>query len=136
MDKQIFRFVHAEARRRAAAYCMVAPEGSIAEFKDATRTLSQNCAQWPILQAFAKQKQWPVNGVLEWITDEEYKDVLTAAFYQENVRLAAGLDGGVVMLGRRTREFKKKEFSDWLEFLNAAAVRFGIDLNYDQERTF
>ncbi|MBK7491016.1 MAG: recombination protein NinB [Nitrosomonas sp.] len=101
-DKQIFRFVHIEARRRAAAYCMVAPEGSIAKFQDADRTLEQNAAQWPILQCFAKQKQWPVNGVLEWITDEEYKDILTAAFYQENVRLAAGLDGGVVMLGRRT----------------------------------
>jgi hypothetical protein len=131
MDKQIFRFVHNEARRRAAEYCMVAPEGTIAEFKDATRSLEQNAAQWPILQAFAKQKQWPVNGVLEWITDEEYKDILTAAFYQENVRLAAGLDGGVVMLGRRTSKFKKKEFSDWLEFLHAAAVRFGIDLNYE-----
>ena len=131
MNKQIFRFVHNEARRRAADYCMVAPEGAVAEFKDATRSLEQNAAQWPILQAFAKQKQWPVNGVLEWITDEEYKDILTAAFYQESVRLAAGLDGGVVMLGRRTSKFKKKEFGDWLEFLHAAAVRFGIDLNYE-----
>ncbi len=130
-DKQIFRFVHIEARRRAAAYCMSAPDGTVAKFQDADRTLEQNAAQWPILQCFAKQKQWPVNGVLEWITDEEYKDILTAAFYQENVRLAAGLDGGVVMLGRRTSKFKKKEFSDWLEFLHAAAVRFGIDLNYE-----
>lgn len=130
-DKKLFRFVHVEARRRAAEYCMSAPDGTIAKFQDADRTLEQNAAQWPILQAFSKQKQWPVNGVLEWITDEEYKDILTAAFYQENVRLAAGLDGGVVMLGRRTSKFKKKEFSDWLEFLNAAAVRFEIDLNYE-----
>lgn len=130
-DKRLFRFVHMDARRNAAAYCMTAPEGSVAEFKDAGRSYEQNSAQWPILACFAKQKQWPVNGVLEWITAEEYKDILTAAFYQENVRLAAGLDGGVVMLGRRTSKFKKKEFSDWLEFLHAAAVRFGIDLNYD-----
>jgi hypothetical protein len=110
---------------------MIAPEGSIAEFKDASRTLDQNAAQWPILDCFAKQKQWPVNGVLRWITAEEYKDILTAAFYQENVRLAAGIDGGVVMLGRRTSKFKKKEFSDWLEFLHATAARFGIDLKYE-----
>ena len=130
-EKKIFRFAHTEARRRAAEYCMVAPDGTIAKFTDADRTLGQNSAQWPILECFAKQKQWPVNGVLEWITGDEYKDILTAAFYQENVRLAAGLDGGVVMLGRRTSKFKKKEFSDWLEFLHAAAVRFEIDLNYE-----
>lgn len=131
MEKIIFRFVHNEARMRAAEYCMTSPDGTIAEFKDASRTLDQNAAQWPILQCFAKQKQWPVNGVLEWITDDEYKDILTAAFYQENVRLAAGLDGGVVMLGRRTSKFKKKEFSDWLEFLHAAAVRLEVNIDYD-----
>lgn len=130
-EKRVFKFVHQEARKRAANYCMEAPEGTVAEFKDADRTLEQNAAMWPILECFSRQRQWPVNGSLEWITPEEYKDILTAAFYQENVRLAAGLDGGVVMLGKRTSKFKKKEFSDWLEFLHSAAARLGVNLSYD-----
>ena len=58
MDKQIFRFVHDEARRRAAAYCMVAPEGSIAEFKDATRTLEQNALLHCQLTDLSNQVEW------------------------------------------------------------------------------
>jgi len=130
-EKVVFRFVHNEARRRAAEYCMIAPDGSIAEFKDANRTLEQNAAQWPILEAFAKQKKWPVNGELCWLTEEEWKDILTAAYKKERVRLAQGIDGGVVMLGQRTSKFKKKEFSEWLEYLHYCVARFEVKLNYD-----
>src|SRR3954471_6718940 len=73
---------------------------------EASRTLQQNAAQWPILQAFSQQLNWPVNGEKCKISDEEYKDIFTAAFEKEiNPRLAAGLNGGVVMLGRRTSHY-------------------------------
>lgn len=130
-EKIIFRFVHNEARRRAAEYCMNAPEGTIAEFKQASRTLDQNAAQWPILAEFSRQKQWPVNGEMCWLSSDEWKDILTAAFKKEQVRLAQGIDGGVVMLGRRTSKFSKKEFSDWLEYLHYCAENFEIELRYD-----
>lgn len=130
-EKIIFRFVHNEARRRAAEYCMTAPEGSIAEFKDATRTLEQNSAQWPILTEFARQKKWSVNGELCWLTADEWKDILTAAYKKEQVRLAQGIDGGVVMLGKRTSKFSKKEFSEWLEYLHYCSVRFEVKLKYE-----
>jgi len=94
------------------------------------RTLEQNAAQWPILQAFADQLQWPVNGSMVWMTKEEWKDVLTAAFKRETVRVAMGLDGGMVMLGSRTSKFVKKEFSEWLEFLHATAAAREVDLEY------
>lgn len=42
------------------------------------------------------------------------------------LRLAIGLDGGVVMLGKRTREFGKKKFSEWLEFLHSTAIDRGV----------
>lgn len=100
---------------------------------DLTRTLEQNDAQWPILEAFAKQLQWSVNGDMVWMTSEEWKDVLTAAFDEEDVRLAKGLNGGVVMLGKRTSKFPKKKFSDWLEFLHATAALRGV-IVYDDEK--
>lgn len=90
--------------------------------------MDANAAMWPILECFAKQKKWPVNGELVWLTAEEWKDVLTAAFDKETIRLAQGIDGGVVMLGKRTSMFSKKRFSEWLEFLNATAAIMGVDV--------
>jgi hypothetical protein len=119
---------HPEARGRAVAAVREAPDGMAVTIGEANRTLDQNAAQWPILQAFAAQLKWPVNGQMVHLTDEEWKDVLTAAFYGETVRLAQGLNGGVVMLGQRTSKFGKKVFSDWLEFLHATAALRGVDL--------
>lgn len=94
---------------------------------DEQRTKDQNAAQWPVLQAFAEQLKWPVNAELVHMTDEEWKDVLTAAFNQESVRLAQALDGrGVVMLGLRTSRFGKKRFGEWLEFLHSTAAHRGV----------
>jgi hypothetical protein len=62
------------------------------------------------------------------MTPDDWKDVLTAAFRGESVRLAMGLDGGVVMLGQRTSKFTKREFSDWIEFLYATAASRGVNL--------
>lgn len=94
---------------------------------DVSRNLSQNAAQWPILDAFGEQLLWPVNGELTKMTPEEWKDVLTAAFEKEIPRLAAQIEGGgVVMLGKRTSQFSKKRFSDWLEYLHAVAAMRGV----------
>lgn len=129
-EKQYFRLVHSEARRRAAQACQNAPDGQIVTIAEAGRTLDQNAAQWPILQAFADQLQWPINGRMEWLLKEDWKDLLTAAFKQETARVAPGLDGGMVLLGQRTSKFGKKQFSDWLEFLHATAAARDVDLHY------
>ncbi len=100
-----------------------------------TRTLEQNAAQWPYLDALSKQLQWPVNGKLVWMTDEEWKDVLTAAFQNETVRLAMGLNGGVVMLGLRTSKMSKARVSEWLDFLQAVAAERGVTVYPDERPT-
>ena len=123
-----FILAHHEARRRAMAAVADAPEGNVVTIAEPTRTLEQNAAQWPILEAFSRQLVWPVDGQMVKMTREEWKDVLTAAFKKERVRVAMGLDGGVVMLGARTRDFKKGEFSEWLDFLNATAAIRGVEL--------
>ncbi len=93
-----------------------------------TRTLANNAAQWPILAAFAEQLQWPVNGRMVYMTPEDWKDILTAAFKQETVRLATGLDGGVVMLGQRTSKFKREDWPDWMAFLESVAADRGVKI--------
>lgn len=100
----------------------------ILTLKIETRTQAQNRLMWPILEAFSEQIQWPVNGRMEKMEPDEWKDVLTAAFRGEAVRLAMGLNGGVVMLGQRTSKFTKAEFSAWIEFLYATAADRGVKL--------
>ena len=93
------------------------------------RSNGMNKAQWPILTAFANQVQWPVNGQMVYMTPENWKDVLTAAFRKEVPKMAMAFDySGVVMLGQRTREFKKDEWPAWIEFLNWAAAEKGVKI--------
>jgi hypothetical protein len=93
------------------------------------RNNGQNAAQWPILQSWAKQKQWPINGTLCWLTKEDWKDLLTAAYEGEvNPRIAPGINGGMVMLGRRTSQYGKRKFSEWLEWLMAQSHHAGIKI--------
>ena len=128
--KKTFIMAHAVARAHALQAVEDAPEGYVITVSEPTRNLEQNAAQWPILQAFADQLQWPVNGSMEILTPEEWKDILTAAFKRETVRVAMGLDGGMVMLGSRTSKFSKAQFSEWLDFLNATAAARGVEVDY------
>ena len=100
------------------------------------RNSGQNAAQWPILAAWSKQRQWPVNGSLVWLSGEEWKDILTCGFEGEtNPRISPGINGGMVMLGRRTSRYGKKRFSEWLDYLNAISAEQGIRIPApEQER--
>jgi len=126
--KRQFKLVHAEARQRALDSVATAPDGYIVEVKEPRRSLDQNAAQWPVLEAFSKQLEWPVNGVFCSLTPEEWKDILTAAFNNETARVAMGLNGGVVMLGMRTSKMSKARFSEWLDFLHSVAADRGINV--------
>ncbi len=100
----------------------------ILTIKPETRTQAQNRLMWPLLSVFSAQLLWPVNGHMVKMDEDDWKDVLSAAFKRETVRLAMGLDGGVVMLGQRTSRFTKAQFSEWIEFLYATAADRGIKL--------
>ena len=93
-----------------------------------TRKNSQNACQWPILNAFADQLEWPINGAMTKISADDWKQVLTAAYRQESPRVAMGLNGGMVLLGHRTREFKAKEWGEWMEFLNYVAAERAVKI--------
>ena len=101
------------------------------------RTIEQNSQQWPILSAFSKQKQWPINGKLMLISPDAWKDILTAAYKQEVPQVAAAFmlivpdninPYGTVMIGSRTSKFNDKKWLEWMAFLNAAASECGIKI--------
>jgi len=126
MTISIYMLRHPEARRRAVDAVGMAPEGYCVTVTEPKRSLEQNAAQWPILQAFSEQLVWPVNGQMINLAPDEWKAILSAAFHRETARIAMGLDGGVVMLGQRTSKFSKAQFSEWLEFLHATAADRGV----------
>jgi len=131
MQKQYF-ILNPTSRTYAERALRMAPDGCAMTLSDVTRTLEQNSTQWPILQEFANQLKWPVNGEMVNLIDEEFKDIFTAGFKKENIRLAGAVDGGVVMLGQRTSKFGKKEFSEWLEYLHYLAARYDVKLRIDR----
>ena len=72
--KRVFVLLDAAIRRRCADWIInSAPVGWVVSICEASRTLEQNAAQWPYLDAFSKQLQWPVNGAMCWLTPEEFK---------------------------------------------------------------
>lgn len=94
------------------------------------RTLDQNAAQWRILKAWSKQKEWLINGKKTFLHENDWKDILTATYEGEVApRLAPGLYGGIVMLGRRTSKYEREKFSEWLDWLNHASVELGVDVD-------
>jgi len=83
-----------------------------------TRTLDQNAKMWAMLHDIAKQVQWPVNGKLEWLSPEEWKSIMSAAANSE-MRMAQGLNGGFVFLGKRTSHMSVSEMVDLIECMYA-----------------
>lgn len=78
------------------------------------RTLEQNAKLWAMLGDISRQVEWPVNGVMQRLDSEDWKSLMTAAARQE-IRMAQGINGGVVMLGESTRRMTVAELGDVIE---------------------
>lgn len=126
--KQTFILVHEEARRRAVRAVMDAPDGYAVKIQPPTRNLDQNAALWPLLTEISRQLEWPVNGAMVKLSPDEWKAIMTAGYRAESVRLAQGVNGGVVMLGERTSTMSKRDFSEFLEFIHWFCAERGVDV--------
>lgn len=124
--KKVWKLTGEVAKKAACREVLSAPEGHVVTLAEPTRSLDANAAMWPILQAFADQLDWPINGQMTKIDPDSWKDILTAAFRNEQPKVAMGLNGGMVLLGQRTSRFSKREFSEWLEFLHMVAAERGV----------
>lgn len=89
------------------------------------RTLEQNAKLWAMLADISRQVEWPVNGVMQRLDTEDWKALMTSACRRE-VRMAAGIDGGVVMLGVSTRRMTVAELGDLIEFMHAFGAERGV----------
>ncbi len=83
---------------------------------DQSRTTEQNKKMWAMLNDISHQVDWLVDGRMQKMSSEEWKDVLTAGL-KKHQRLACGIDGGMVMLGCRTSKMGKREAAELIEFI-------------------
>ena len=70
------------------------------------RSLEQNAKLWAVLTDIAHQVQWPVDGKMQYLAPEDWKDILSAGL-RKSQRVAAGVEGGFVMLGQRTSRMRR-----------------------------
>lgn len=115
-----------QTRHNALQAIQNAPEGCEVTLREPKRTDAQNRLLWPLLESFAAQLQWPVNGEMTYLTAADWKDLLSAAYRKASPRVALGVDGGMVLLGQRTSKMRKDEFSEFIEFIRHVAADRGV----------
>lgn len=89
------------------------------------RSLEQNAKMWAMLGDVSAQVEWPVDGKLQRLTPEDWKDILTAGLHKSQ-RVAQGVDGGFVMLGQRTSKMKVGEMVELIEFIQWFGAEKGV----------
>lgn len=97
---------------------------TLAEAKP-TRTLEQSARMWALLTDVSRQVQWPVDGKLQRLTPEEWKDIFTAA-HTKGQRVAQGIEGGFVMLGAHTSRMSIGDMIDLQTLIEAFGVEHGV----------
>lgn len=108
---RILKLTGREARKAACIAVMAAPDGWMVKVSEPTRSLEQNARLWPMLNDIASQVVWHGTKLI----DEEWKDIFSAAL--KRAKVVPGLDGGFVVLGQRTSNMSKSEFSELIELM-------------------
>jgi len=93
--------------------------------RKSTRTTEQNSMLWSILTDLSEQVQWPIDGVIGWMTPEEWKDILTAGL-KKHQRIAQGIEGGFVILGTRTSRMSIADMVELIELAHAFGAERGV----------
>lgn len=118
--------LNSRTRQRAHQAIDAAPDGFFfAPPVEPTRTLGQSAKLHAMLADVARQVEWPVNGKMERLSVDDWKAVVVASLMQEK-RMAAGLRGGFVILGKRTSSMSIREMSDAIEFLYSFGAEHGV----------
>ena len=96
-----------------------------------TRTLEQNALMWASLTDVSRQVRWPVDGKMELLEPEEWKELLSAGL-RKSQRVAAGVDGGFVLLGHRTSRMKVGEMIELNEFIRFFGDSRGVVWGHEE----
>lgn len=139
MPAQTFLLKTANARSRMKAAwefaCRILEHGKSAlvtvEEAQPKRSIEQNQRMWAVLGDIASQVDWFVDGKLQRLPPEDWKEIFTAAL-RKHQRIAQNVDGtGFVILGARTSRMKVGEMCDLITLMEAFGaerrVRWGDD---------
>lgn len=113
------RQAFAAAWERAKALLM-AGHRLVLEVRPEKRTDAQNRRMWAMLRDISQQVDWHGNK----LSDDEWKDVFTAALKRQKV--VPGLDGGFVVCGQRTSKMTKAEMCELQELMEAFGAEHGV----------
>jgi hypothetical protein len=92
----------------------------VLEVRPEKRSDAQNRRLWAMLSDISAQVDWYGNK----LSDEEWKDVFTAALKRQKV--VPGLDGGFVVCGQRTSRMTKAEMAELHELMEAFGAQQGV----------
>lgn len=105
---------------RLAKSLLLAGHRLVLEVRPEKRSDAQNRRLWAMLHDISEQVNWHGNR----LTDEEWKDVFTAALKRQKV--VPGLDGGFVVCGQRTSKMTKAEMAELQELMEAFGAQQGV----------
>lgn len=116
MSKRIFRLVHAEARRRAVAAVVEAPEGQTVTIAEPTRNADQN-AKFHALCGEIGKSGLPWAGKPR--TADEWKVLLVsghATATKEGSEIVPGIEGEFVNVRESTAQMSVRRSSSLIEY--------------------
>ncbi len=103
----------------------------VIEIKEMTRSLAQNSMLWACLTDIAEQVVWHGRK----LSKEDWKHVLSAALYQQDV--VPNLNGdGFVVLGKSTSKMTVREMRDLIELAQAFGAEQGVKFGDESRRGF
>ena len=103
----------------------------VIEIKEMTRTLAQNALFWAVMTDIAEQVVWHGRK----LSKEDWKHVLSAALYQQDV--VPNLNGnGFVVLGKSTSKMTVREMRDLIELAQSFGAQQGVKFGDESRRGF
>ncbi len=125
IEKQLFRLVNSDVRRRAANAVMAAPEGYTVRIGPPTRSLESNAALWAMLADISAQVVWHGRK----LDSESWKHIFSSSLKKQDV--LPNLDGtGFVVMGISTSKMTKREMSDLLELIQSFGAQHNVKWSY------
>jgi hypothetical protein len=85
---------------------------------DVIRSNEANKKMWAMLRDISRQVDWPVDGLIQKVDEESWKHIFSAGL-RKHQRVAAGIEGGFVILGQHTSQFSRREMADLITIMFA-----------------
>ena len=99
---------------------LMAGKRMVVKVEQEKRSLMQNARMWAMLTDISRQVDW----YGQKLAPDEWKDVFTAALKKEKV--VPGINGGFVVIGRRTSTMTKAEMSELQTLMEAFGAERGV----------